>query len=151
MRTARPGEVNYDPVDRFTFAHVGVGAAYRLLGMPFWGAALLGIGWELLERPLRVRGVLRKLKPDAYRYQDTAENALVDALAVMGGWWLAGALKTDALDGYVLDPTTGETQYWDGVSPPPGAGDAPIRVFSDGSEAWAGGWIRTGSGDWAMV
>lgn len=89
MRTAEPGEINYYAMDRFTLGHVAVGMGIAALGAPFWAAAVFGVGWELLERPLRVRGLLQALAPESYLGQDTAENALWDAMAVMGGWWLA--------------------------------------------------------------
>lgn len=93
MRTAQPGEINYYPFDRFTLGHIAVGLGLSAVGMPFWGAALFGVGWEIAERPLRVRGFLQMLAPQSYLGQDTAENALWDSLAVMGGWWLAHEWK----------------------------------------------------------
>ena len=88
MRTARPGEINYYAFDRFTFGHAAIGAGLGRVGAPFWATALFAVGWEIAERPLRVRGVLQMRAPDSYLGQDTAENALWDAMSMMGGWWL---------------------------------------------------------------
>jgi hypothetical protein len=93
MRTAQPGEINYHAFDRFTLGHVLVGVGLAAVGTPFWGAAVFGVGWEIVERPMRVRGYLQMLSPESYLGQDTAENALWDAMAVMAGWWLAATWK----------------------------------------------------------
>jgi hypothetical protein len=95
-RTAVPGEVNYDPVDLYTLGHIAVGAVLNVVGVPFWGAAAVGVGWELLERPAQVRKLLQIAHPKAYYHQDTAANALWDAAATMGGWWLGDMVRKAA-------------------------------------------------------
>lgn len=80
-RIARPGEINGDAFDRFTLAHLGAGVAMGALRVPMWLVVVLALGWELAERPLK-----RKF-PGAFPHssQDTAQNAIVDAAAVIGG------------------------------------------------------------------
>ncbi len=89
LRVARPGEVNWGPFDQFTLMHVAVGAAQGAWGLPFWFAAVWGVGWELVERPFK------RAVPQWFPHatQDTAPNALWDAMAVMGGWWLGEQLR----------------------------------------------------------
>lgn len=87
--TALPGTINGNMFDRFTVAHAGVGVAYGLVGMPFWLAAVLAVGWEFAERPLKNEF------PEFFPHssQDTIANATVDSIAVIGGWWLASQLR----------------------------------------------------------
>jgi hypothetical protein len=78
---AKPGEINYNAVDRFTFAHLGAGVGLGLLRVPLWAVVAIALGWELLEGPLK-----RKV-PEVFPHssQDTAQNAIVDASAVILG------------------------------------------------------------------
>jgi hypothetical protein len=78
---AKPGEINGDAFDRFTLAHLGAGAVLGLLGAPWWMVVVGALGWELLERPLKRRA------PGMFPHssQDTAQNAIVDAGAVLAG------------------------------------------------------------------
>ncbi len=82
--TARRGFINGNPIDRFTLAHAAVGGVYGWFGLPWSAVVALAIGWELLERP--IKDAVPELFP--HPSQDTAENALLDAAAVIGGWWL---------------------------------------------------------------
>lgn len=88
--TAKPGEINGDAFDRFTLAHFGAGAVLGLLGAPWWMVIAGALGWELLERPLK-RNV-----PEMFPHssQDTAQNAIVDAGAVIAGAALVKALRS---------------------------------------------------------
>lgn len=89
MSKALPGEINGDPVDRFTIVHFGAGAAYGLLGLPLWTAAVVGVAWEVLENPLKDRF------PGAFPHasHDTLANAAVDTAAFVGGAYLTGRKK----------------------------------------------------------
>lgn len=88
-RTARATEINGAPIDRFTLAHVAVGAVYGMVGLKFPTVAFMAIGWELIERPLKrsAPGVF----PNAT--QDTAPNAILDAGATMAGWYIGRAIQ----------------------------------------------------------
>ena len=88
MRTAKPGEINYDALDRFTLGHFSVGVILGLARVtPGWAAAV-AIGWEFIERPLK------DMYPEVFPHstQDTARNAAVDALAMLAGYGLIRSL-----------------------------------------------------------
>ena len=86
---AKPGEVNHDCVDRFTFVHATIGVVYGLVGLGFTSACVLAIGWELIENPLKA--YVPRVFPNATR--DTLRNALCDTLAVLGGWSAVALLR----------------------------------------------------------
>jgi len=77
-----PGEVNWDPLDRWTFGHFGVGAVLGLMRVPWWQALIAAVGWDLLER------VLKSKWPGIWPHpsQDTPQHMVVDAAAWMLGW-----------------------------------------------------------------
>jgi hypothetical protein len=87
--TAAPGTINGDAVDRFTLAHAAVGGFYGLTGLGWGPVVVLAIGWELLERPLK--DAVPQMFPHAS--QDSATNALIDAAAVIGGWWVVRRIR----------------------------------------------------------
>jgi hypothetical protein len=91
---ALPGEANYHLVDRWTVGHVGVGTWLGLLRVPWWGALVVAVGWEIIEQPL---------KRITQTPRDTFANAAVDALAVMAGWGAIRALPPQKR--YNLRPT----------------------------------------------
>ena len=76
-RTARPGEVNYPVVDRFTLIHAGFGALLSIMGASRNQALAVAIGWELIERPLK------RTMPQIFPHstQDTIPNMAGDAIA----------------------------------------------------------------------
>lgn len=84
--------INANAIDRFTFVHAAVGGVCGASGLPFPLVAFGAVGWELVERPLKDRF------PNMFPHstQDTTVNALFDALAVMGGWWLGHYLRYKA-------------------------------------------------------
>lgn len=86
---ALPSTVNGDPVDHFTFAHLGVGAIMGAVKLPWWAALGIAIGWELIENPLKDR--FSKLFP--HPSHDRPANAVVDAAAMMAGWGIARGLR----------------------------------------------------------
>lgn len=77
--------VNIDPVDGYTLVHAAFGAAMGAAKMPWWGALIVAVGWEIIENPLK----------DAFpqvlihNTRDSPMNAVLDATAVMGGWYVA--------------------------------------------------------------
>ena len=77
-------------MDVFTLGHLATGGALALMGVGPVGAAAFAIGWELLERPLK--DALPEIFPHAS--QDVAVNALWDAAAVMGGWWITRRVRS---------------------------------------------------------
>lgn len=81
QRRARPSEINGAAVDRFTFGHAALGVILGLKEVPFWFAATVAIGWEVIENPLK------DAFPDAFPVatHDSLANATCDALAVMAG------------------------------------------------------------------
>ena len=79
---SKPGEVNHDLVDRFTFVHVAVGVACGFAGFGLVAIVVLVVVWELVENPMKA--YLPRLFPHAT--SDTPGNAVVDALAALAGW-----------------------------------------------------------------
>jgi len=77
--------INQEPIDIYTAAHFTGGAICARLNFPPFSAALIGVGWELLERPLKV--AYPSLFPAPT--QDTIENSAVDFLAFMAGFYIA--------------------------------------------------------------
>ena len=89
MNEAEAGEINGDPFDRFTLAHLAVGGALGYMRLPFALALAAGVGWELIERPLKE--IAPELFPNAT--QDTLPNATGDTFAVLAGWFVASKLR----------------------------------------------------------
>lgn len=89
QRQAAPGEINGDPVDRFTLVHGGAGALLGAIGAPWWLTLGVAIGWELIENPLK------DAVPEAFPHasHDTVPNAIFDSLAMMAGWSAAAAIR----------------------------------------------------------
>jgi len=81
-RTAYPGEINYPPLDRFTAAHYAVGVILGAARVPWWGALIFAVGWEIIERP--IKRAAPRLFP--HGTQDTVPNMICDALAMVGGY-----------------------------------------------------------------
>ena len=90
MKT-EPNPVNRRPIDRFTLAHASVGLLLGLGRVKAPAAALVAVGWELVENPLKDEF------PEVFPHpsHDTLANATCDALAVLAGW---------AVGRYVLTP-----------------------------------------------
>lgn len=86
---ARPGEINYPPVDRYSLAHGLIGVAAGLAGFGFWPTVGIAVGWEILEH------VLKNLVPALFAYpsQDTLVNSLGDVISTMLGWAVATAIR----------------------------------------------------------
>ncbi len=82
---ALPGEINYDPLDRFTFAHAASGAAMGLFRLPWWVTLMTAVSWDLIERALKAGF------PHWFPHytQDTAQHVAIDAAAWMIGWAIA--------------------------------------------------------------
>lgn len=88
-RTARPGEINYAPLDRYSLFHGLVGVAAGLIGLGFWQTFAVAVGWEIVEH------VLKNLVPSLFAYptQDTLVNSIGDVLSTMVGWSLAAVAR----------------------------------------------------------
>ena len=88
-RTARPGEINYAPLDRYSLLHGLVGVAAGLIGLGFWPTLGIAVSWELIEH------VFKNLVPSAFAYptQDTLANSIGDVLSVLFGWAFATAAR----------------------------------------------------------
>jgi hypothetical protein len=85
---AKPGEVNYDFFDRFTFVHFGIGVAYGALHFPLAWVVALAVAWELVENPLKA--YLPFVFPHASA--DTWKNSSGDTAAVLSGWACFGLI-----------------------------------------------------------
>ena len=83
------GETNGDAFDRFTIAHAGFGALLGVLRVTPVTAAVIAVGWEFLERPLKDR--FPQVFPNAT--QDTLQNAAGDVLGVLVGYALSRGLR----------------------------------------------------------
>lgn len=77
--------INHRAIDPFTFKHAAAGVLLGIVHVPLSTTAVLAIGWELIENPLKDRF------PNWFPYpsHDSAANAVVDALAVVAGWAFA--------------------------------------------------------------
>ena len=83
--------INERPVDRFTLGHFLVGVILQRAGVTFRRAAIAGVAWELLERPLKA--AVPGLFP--HPQQDSMANASLDVLAWIGGYWAAEVTDGD--------------------------------------------------------
>jgi hypothetical protein len=81
----RPGEINHGALDWFTLVHWAIGFGYGALGLEFWIAFVLAVGWEIIENPLKVHFRFLFFHPS----RDTILNVIGDVLAVMAGWGAA--------------------------------------------------------------
>lgn len=88
-RQALPGEINYPFIDRWFLGHVALGAALRLLGVPFLPTMVLAVVWEFAERP--VKDAAPGLFP--HPEQDTPQNIAGDLAGNALGWALARAVS----------------------------------------------------------
>lgn len=81
QRQAEPGEINYHAFDRFTAVHFMSGVGLGLTPLPMWSIALMAVGWEIVENPLKDN------IPKAFPHptHDSKINAVVDVAAVMTG------------------------------------------------------------------
>ena len=90
QRLAQRGEINGDPIDRFTLAHFAWGAGMGAVGAPWWLALGTALIWDVvLERGLKDR------RPEWFpnATQDTAEHIATDAAAWMLGWGCTSTLR----------------------------------------------------------
>ncbi len=80
-RRAREGEVNAELFDRFTLVHFAAGGVAGAVGLPWWAIVIIGLGWELLEDPLK------SLYPEVFPIAtfDRKRNSFTDFLAFIGG------------------------------------------------------------------
>ena len=69
-------------LDRFSLGHAAVGVLYGAFELPWWAAAGLAVGWEIIENPLK--DWLPEVFPDAC--YDSLPNAVADAVLVIGGY-----------------------------------------------------------------
>ena len=81
--------VNKDPVDRFTLAHVAVGATYGVAGLSWPVALALTVAYELGEKMFKEQ--FPDIFPDASF--DTVSNKVVDVAANMLGWGIAVSVQ----------------------------------------------------------
>lgn len=79
---AKPGEVNYPMIDRFTFVHFAIGIFYAIIGVSFGWTFVFVVLWELVENPVKV--YMSFLFPHATA--DTLQNSVCDILASLAGW-----------------------------------------------------------------
>jgi hypothetical protein len=81
---AKPGEINYVPVDRFTTAHFASGYLIGAAGVSDAEMLVAAVGFEILER------FLKEWIPQYFPHpsQDTVSNAVVDVVALMVGGWI---------------------------------------------------------------
>jgi hypothetical protein len=99
QRVAGPGEINGNPVDRYTIGHAAFGVLMGLGRVPWYGALGVAVGWEFLEHWLKDH--VPRAFPNAT--QDTLANSTFDAIAMMLGWGAIKALPSQApVDGALV-------------------------------------------------
>jgi hypothetical protein len=76
------GRPNRDLLDRFSIAHILAGMFMGVLNFPVLLMLGVGVGWELIEYPLK------KNFPNAFPVptQDTFPHSVVDVFVVVLGW-----------------------------------------------------------------
>ncbi len=84
MKSKRYAPGEQPIIDRWTTGHASVGVLYGVTKMPWWVALGLAIAWEVIENPLKDR--YPDFFPDSMH--DSSPNAVVDAAAVMVGYFL---------------------------------------------------------------
>jgi len=89
QQTARPGEINYAPLDRYSLAHGLIGVAAAMMGLSFWATMAIAVGWEIAEH------VLKDFIPALFSYpsQDTMINSVGDVLSTLIGWSLTMVVR----------------------------------------------------------
>jgi hypothetical protein len=80
-RKARPGELNYALVDRYTAAHAAVGFILGAGRISVPKVAAFAVAWEVAERPLK--DAFPELFPS--QTQDSLQNATGDAISMVLG------------------------------------------------------------------
>lgn len=83
-RAALPGEINFPLFDRYTLAHAAMGAVLGAVGVSPRGVLALAVGWEVVERPLKV--LVPAIFPS--ETQDSLLNSAGDIAAMVGGAYL---------------------------------------------------------------
>jgi hypothetical protein len=94
QRLAVRGEVNGDPVDWFSLAHFGWGAAMGALGFS-WPVALgTALFWDFVLEP-----PMKNTWPHYFPHptQDTVEHIATDAAAWLLGWGTAVTIQQKKL------------------------------------------------------
>jgi hypothetical protein len=88
-RTARPGEINYPPLDRYSLCHGLIGVAAAMMGLSFWATLAIALGWEIVEH------FMKNLVPALFSYpsQDTVINSVGDVLSTLIGWSLTTVVR----------------------------------------------------------
>jgi hypothetical protein len=88
-RTARPGEINFAPFDRYSPLHGLVGVVAGLIGLGFWPTFGITVAWEIVEH------VFKNIVPSVFAYptQDTLANSIGDILSALFGWAFTTALR----------------------------------------------------------
>jgi hypothetical protein len=86
---ARPGEINYPPVDRYSLAHGFIGVAAGMAGFGFWQTVGIAVAWEILEH------FLKNVVPAVFAYpsQDTLVNSFGDVISTLLGWAVGMAIR----------------------------------------------------------
>lgn len=79
-------------VDRFTLAHLAVGAVAREAGVSFAGTVVGAIAWEAFE-PLVKRSIPRLFPRPTL---DSPQNKIGDLAAFLGGWLLWDRYRAQA-------------------------------------------------------
>ena len=77
--------INQDPLDRFTLVHALSGVLAAKAGATLPQVVFLAVGWELLERPLKIKYGRYFPHPS----QDSLVNATLDASAMVIAYLIA--------------------------------------------------------------
>lgn len=79
------GMINQSPLDRFSLLHMGFGYVCGKGQLDPLSTMSLAVSWEFAER--RLKKVFPRFFP--HPAQDSGENAIMDVVVTMAGWWLA--------------------------------------------------------------
>jgi len=84
VRRAVPA-ASKSPIDKYTLGHMAWGAILAAIGVPFWGAAMLSVAFEIVENPLKKH--IPFIFPEPIL--DSIGNQVMDTVGVLAGWSLA--------------------------------------------------------------
>lgn len=82
----RKSHQNSAVLDPWTGVHAGIGLAFGLTEVPFWTAAAVAIGYELVEQQAERSRVGQELFQTSG--PETPLNAVADVMVFLGAWWL---------------------------------------------------------------
>lgn len=70
------------PIDKYTLGHMAWGAVLATVGIPFWGAFVASVVFEMIENPMKKH--IPFIFPEPI--PDPIGNQVMDTIGVLTGW-----------------------------------------------------------------